>query len=64
MQPYLGNGVGQNNGGCDPSYPTFCIPVGVTGLSCADVLPHTNFPVLAPDSQGFDADHDGIGCEV
>jgi hypothetical protein len=50
-------------GSCEPSYPTICIPVGVTDLNCDDV-PYDNFTVLPPDPHGFDGnDNDGIGCE-
>jgi hypothetical protein len=47
---------------CDPSYPTLCLPLDGPDLDCADV-PAKNFPVRGPDRHGFDADHDGLGCE-
>jgi hypothetical protein len=47
---------------CDPSYPTICIPAGASDLDCGDIR-HARFPVREPDRHGFDADHDGIGCE-
>lgn len=50
-------------GNCDPSYPTVCIPPRPPDLSCADVLPATDFTVLPPDPHGFDGNEDGIGCE-
>lgn len=48
---------------CDPSYPDFCIPPSPPDLNCADILPQFSIHVLPPDPHGFDADHDGIGCE-
>jgi LPXTG-motif cell wall-anchored protein len=50
-------------GNCDPSYPDFCIPSPPPDLNCADILPQFSIHVLPPDPHGFDADHDGIGCE-
>jgi hypothetical protein len=51
-------------GGCDPSYPSVCIPpVSVSGdLDCGDV-PYTWFTVVSPDPHNFDGDFDGYGCE-
>jgi hypothetical protein len=48
--------------GCDPSYPTVCIPSPPPDLDCKDI-PYRRFLVLPPDPHHFDADHDGIGCE-
>ena len=48
--------------GCDPSYPTICIPQDSPDLDC-DEVPYVAFKVVADDPHGFDADHDGIGCE-
>jgi endonuclease YncB( thermonuclease family) len=48
--------------GCDPSYPTVCIPPPPPDLDCGDIS-YRRFTVLAPDPHRFDADHDGIGCE-
>jgi hypothetical protein len=48
---------------CDPAYPTVCIPPPPPDLDCGDI-PYTNFTVLPPDPHGFDADHDGVGCET
>jgi micrococcal nuclease len=48
--------------GCEPSYPTICIPIGSADLDCPDI-PHRRFEVRAPDPHRFDGDHDGIGCE-
>jgi hypothetical protein len=47
---------------CDPAYPDFCLPAGPPDLNCSDI-PMVNFRVKWPDPHGFDADHDGIGCE-
>lgn len=49
--------------GCDPSYPTVCIPSPPPDLDCADVLPLRAFAVVGADPHRFDADHDGVGCE-
>ena len=49
-------------GGCDPSYPTVCIPPPPPDLDCGDIS-YRRFEVRAPDPHRFDADHDGIGCE-
>lgn len=49
-------------GGCDPSYPTICIPSDSADLDC-DQIPYVAFKVVGDDAHGFDADHDGIGCE-
>ena len=50
-------------GGCDPSYPTVCIPPYPPDLDCSDV-PHKRFKVVGTDPHGFDGDRDGIGCET
>jgi predicted nucleic acid-binding Zn ribbon protein len=49
--------------GCDPSYPTVCIPPPPPDLDCKDIQ-YRNFVVLPPDPHHFDGDHDGIGCET
>jgi hypothetical protein len=49
--------------GCDPAYPTVCIPPPPPDLDCGDVA-YRNFVVLPPDPHHFDGDHDGIGCET
>lgn len=49
-------------GGCDPAYPTVCIPSPPPDLDCGDI-PYRRFPVVAPDPHHFDSDHDGVGCE-
>ena len=48
-------------GGCDPSYPTICLP-SFPDLDCADIAAR-RFPVYQPDPHRFDGDYDGIGCE-
>lgn len=48
--------------GCDPSYPTVCIPPAPPDLDCGDILYH-RFTVVGNDPHGFDGDHDGVGCE-
>jgi hypothetical protein len=48
--------------GCDPSYPTVCIPPPPPDLDCKDI-PYRNFKVLQPDPHHFDGDKDGVGCE-
>ncbi|MEP7378232.1 MAG: hypothetical protein ABI725_01575 [Chloroflexota bacterium] len=50
------------NAGCDPSYPTVCIPPWPPDLDCKDI-PFTNFEVDGLDMHNFDGDFDGIGCE-
>jgi len=54
--------VGGEHSGCDPSYPTVCIPPPPPDLDCADV-PYTNFTVVGADPHHFDGDRDSIGCE-
>jgi micrococcal nuclease len=48
--------------GCDPSYPTVCIPSPPPDLDCGDVS-FRRFQVKPPDPHRFDGDGDGIGCE-
>jgi micrococcal nuclease len=55
-------GRGIVGGGCDPSYPTVCIPPPPPDLDCRDV-PHKRFRVRPPDPHGFDGERDGLGCE-
>ncbi|HVF14763.1 MAG TPA: hypothetical protein VM942_09210 [Acidimicrobiales bacterium] len=55
--------VAAARGGCDPSYPGVCIPLGPPDLDCADI-PHRHFTVLAPDPHRFDGNGDGAGCEM
>jgi micrococcal nuclease len=52
-----------NEGGCDLSYPDFCIATPPPDLDCKHVAPNKNFTVLPPDPHRFDGDKDGIGCE-
>jgi micrococcal nuclease len=54
--------TGAGRPGCDPSYPTVCIPPSPPDLDCADV-PHRRFAVLPPDPHRFDGGGDGLGCE-
>lgn len=49
-------------GGCDPSYPTVCIPSPPPDLDCADI-DYRRFRVVPPDPHRFDGERDGIGCE-
>ena len=48
--------------GCDPAYPTVCIPPKPPDLDCGEIS-FRRFEVLAPDPHGFDGDNDGVGCE-
>jgi len=48
--------------GCEPSYPTLCIPPPPPDLDCVD-MPFSDFPVFPPDPHALDTDHDGTGCE-
>ena len=48
--------------GCDPAYPTLCLPLRGGDLDCKDIAAR-RFPVVGRDRHGFDRDHDGIGCE-
>lgn len=53
----------RSRSGCDPSYPTVCIPPAPPDLDCGDI-PYRRFAVRPPDPHGFDGnDNDGIGCE-
>lgn len=49
--------------GCDPAYPTLCIPPPPPDLDCGDI-PYRRFTVLPPDPHGFDDNDNGIGCET
>lgn len=53
---------GGGGNGCDPAYPTVCIPPPPPDLDCGDI-PYRNFQVLAPDPHNFDREGDGLGCE-
>jgi hypothetical protein len=48
---------------CDHSYPDVCIASYPPDLDCEEIR-YSNFRVVGSDLHGFDADHDGIGCEV
>jgi len=50
------------SGGCDPAYPTVCIPPPPPDLDCGNI-PYRRFTVLSPDPHHFDGDGNGIGCE-
>jgi micrococcal nuclease len=50
-------------GNCDPSYPDVCIPRYPPDLDCGDI-PFRFFTVRPPDPHGFDAEGDGVGCEM
>jgi uncharacterized repeat protein (TIGR01451 family) len=58
-------GGSENQLGCDPSYPTVCIPPPPPDLNCADI-PFRNFRVLRDipnaDPHDLDGTHDGVGC--
>jgi predicted nucleic acid-binding Zn ribbon protein len=60
---YVPSPTSTSRSGCDPSYPTVCIPPPPPDLDCKDI-PYRNFVVLPPDPHHFDGDHDGIGCET
>jgi micrococcal nuclease len=47
--------------GCDPCYPTVCIPDVSYDLDCGEIA-YKRFSVTC-DPHGFDGDNDGIGCE-
>lgn len=47
--------------GCDPCYPSVCIPPPPPDLDCGQI-PFCRFTVLC-DPHRFDGDGDGIGCE-
>lgn len=55
--PFVGGGSG-----CDPAYPTVCIPPPPPDLDCKDIS-YRRFTVLPPDPHHFDGDGNGIGCE-
>lgn len=59
---FIQGNVGGQSGGCDPAYPTVCIPPFPPDLNCGDI-PFRRFTVLAPDPHNFDRDGDGVGCE-
>jgi len=52
----------RGGGGCDPSYPTVCIPSPPPDLDCGDIT-YRKFKVVPPDPHNFDGDGNGIGCE-
>jgi hypothetical protein len=58
-----GSGTGGAGGGCNPSYPTICLPARGPDLDCSGI-PYHNFPVKPPDPYHLDGDGDGVGCET
>ncbi len=53
-------------GGCEPSYPDVCIPIGSADIDCGAIAARrfaVVWTVPVPDPHAFDADADGIGCE-
>lgn len=52
----------ETGSGCDPAYPTVCIPPPPPDLDCGEI-PDRRSQFLAPDPHGFDRDRDGVGCE-
>src|SRR4051794_158096 len=59
--PALAPSAAPSNSGCEPAYPTVCIPRG-PDLDCGDIS-FRRFVVNPPDPFRFDADGDGVGCE-
>lgn len=55
-------GITAARDGCDPAYPTVCIPSPPPDLDCPQIT-FARFQVLPPDPHRFDLDFDGIGCE-
>jgi hypothetical protein len=62
LQNFVVVDVQDDREGCDPAYPTVCIPSPPPDLDCPDI-PYRNFLVRSPDPHRFDADRDGLGCE-
>jgi micrococcal nuclease len=54
-----------SGGNCHASYPDFCIPPPPPDKDCGDIGREftVRWDVPDPDPHGFDADHDGRGCE-
>jgi micrococcal nuclease len=48
--------------GCDPSYPTVCIPSPPPDLDYGEIQ-YRRFEVVPPDPHRLDGDRDGVGCE-
>ena len=57
------NPTAPSKNGCDPAYPTVCIPSPPPDLDCSEIH-YRNFKVLPRDPDHFDADGNGIGCET
>ena len=47
--------------GCDPSYPTVCLPSPPPQLDCERILTR-HFKVFGADPHGLDPDGDGFAC--
>jgi micrococcal nuclease len=62
QRPPLHHNPSHRRSGCDPSYPTVCIPPAPPDLDCADIT-YSGFAVRRPDPHGFDGEADGVGCE-
>jgi Staphylococcal nuclease homologue len=54
---------GDDDRGCDLSYPEDCIPSPPPDLDCGDNGVPNNIKVLPPDPHRLDGNKDGIGCE-
>jgi hypothetical protein len=54
---------GDDDRGCDLSYPEDCIPSPPPDLDCGDNGVPNNVKVLPPDPHRLDGNKDGIGCE-
>ena len=52
----------EDGNGCDPSYPSVCIPSPPPDLDCGEIQ-FRRFRVTGRDPHRFDGDKDGIGCE-
>lgn len=59
-EPSGGGGAG---GKCDPNYAGACIPPFPPDINCTDIDAQ-GFQVVGEDVHGFDADDDGIGCDL
>ena len=57
-----GHPAGPDRTGCDPSYPTVCIPPAPPDLDCGDI-PYRRFPSSRPTRTASTANKNGIGCE-
>jgi hypothetical protein len=55
---------GDDDRGCNLSYPEDCIPSPPPDLDCGDNGVPNNVKVLPPDPHRLDGDKDGVGCET